>query len=211
MRKAEREEASDAATAPRKRGTRFVPLEDVPAAGLSQRTREVLALALCGFALYGMLSLATFREAPLDAKAIPAGGLQNLGGIVGYYLAYGFSRALGYAGWIPFLALLGGAMTLFLGRRVDRIVLKVLGTVCFAATVAILLAGGDGLAGFGAITPYGAGGRFGAYVSPRLYGSFGGTGRLLLVGFGALVSFLMATEQLFSELLLRLVGACDRT
>ncbi|MBL9077710.1 MAG: DNA translocase FtsK [Planctomycetes bacterium] len=193
---------------PKKRGTRFVPLEDAPVPGMSQRTREVVALAVCGFALYALLSLATFRLAPLDG-AIPGDGLQNLGGSVGYYLAFGCTRALGLAGWMPFLLLLLGALMLFLGRSVERLTIKALGTVVFAATSAILFAGGDGLAGVREMTPYGAGGVFGAFVSPRLESAFGGTGRLLLVWFGALVSLLLATEWMFSELLLRVVGALE--
>jgi S-DNA-T family DNA segregation ATPase FtsK/SpoIIIE len=198
----------EAEPAPKKRGTRFVPLEDAPLPGMSQRTREVLALALCGFSLYALLCLATFRLAPLDG-AIPSDGVQNLGGSVGYFLAYGFTRALGLAGWMPFLLLLCGAMLMFLGRRVERLTIKVLGTVVFAATSAILFAGGDGLAGVREMTPYGAGGVFGSFVSPRLESAFGGTGRLLLVSFGALVSLLLATEWMFSELLLRVVAAIE--
>mgnify|MGYP001274392125 CR=1 FL=1 len=201
---------SEPAKAPKKRGTRFVPLEDAPMPGMSQRTREVVALALCGFCLYALLCLATFRLAPLDGP-IPSDGLHNLGGSVGYYLACGFTRALGLAGWIPFLLLLLGALMLFLGRGIERLTIKALGTVVFAATLAILFAGGDGLAGVREMTPYGAGGVFGSFVSPRLESAFGGTGRLLLVGFGALVSFLLATEWMFSELLLRVVAALDST
>ncbi|MCB0123383.1 MAG: hypothetical protein KDE58_14105 [Caldilineaceae bacterium] len=43
----------------KRRGTRFVPLEDVPAPGLSPRAREVLALALCGLSLYALLCFHT--------------------------------------------------------------------------------------------------------------------------------------------------------
>ncbi len=201
-------EAKAAESTPKPRGTRFVPLEDAPRRGLSPRAREVLALALCGVALYGMLCLATFRLRDLDG-AIPSGGMQNLGGAVGYYLAWGFARALGLAGWIPFLLILVGALLLFLGRGIERLTVKVLGTIVFAAMIAILFAGGDGLAGVREATPHGAGGVFGAFVSPRLQAAFGGTGRLLLVGFGALVSFLMATEWMFSQLLVSTVRAAD--
>lgn len=201
--------AKEADPAPKKRGTRFVALEDVPDPGMSERTREVLALALCGVALYAMLCLATFRLRELDGP-IPNEGMQNLGGAVGYYLALGFTRALGFAGWVPFLLLLGGALALFTGRQIDRFVVKVLGAVVFAAMLSILFAGGDGLAGVGELTPYGAGGVFGAFVSPRLESGFGGSGRLLMVGFGSLVSFLIATEWMFSQLLLRTVAVLDQ-
>jgi hypothetical protein len=153
----------DPVSSPKKRGTRFVPLEDAPSPGMSQRMREVLALALCGFAIYALLCLATFRLADLDGP-IPTAGVQNLGGRVGYYLALGFTRALGLAGWIPFVLLLLGAVLLFLGRHIERLTIKLLGTVMFAATMAILFAGVDGHSGVREITPYGAGGVFGAFA-----------------------------------------------
>ncbi|MBX3465224.1 MAG: DNA translocase FtsK 4TM domain-containing protein, partial [Planctomycetes bacterium] len=208
MSKANASKATETAPPPRKRGTRFVPLEDAPRPGMSPRTRELVALALCGFALYALLCLATFRLAPLDGP-IPGDGLQNLGGSVGYYLALGCVRALGFAGWLPFLLLLFSALLLFLGRGVERLTIKTLGAVVFAATSSILFAGGDGLAGVREGTPYGAGGVFGAVVSPRLEAAFGSTGRLLLVGFGALVSLLLATEWMFSDLLRRAVAVVE--
>ena len=64
-------------------GTRLVPAEDLALTGLSQRSREVVALGLCGFALYAMLSLATFRLADLDGPP-PMGEMENLGGAVAY-------------------------------------------------------------------------------------------------------------------------------
>lgn len=191
-----------------KRGTRFVPAEDVPLPGLSQRAREIVALGLCGFALYAMLSLATFRLEDLDG-GIPSGDMVNLGGAVGYYLAFGFSRALGLAGWVPFLLLLAFALLLFLGRSCQRVTIKLLGAVCFAAMLSILFAGRDGQAGVLAATPYGAGGVFGATVSPKLDSAFGGTGRLLVVWFGALLSLLIATEWMFSQLLIRAYSAME--
>jgi len=194
---------------PTKRGTRFVPLEDAPRPGMSDRTREVVALGLCGASLYAMLGLATFRLRALDGP-IPAAGMENLGGIVGYYLASGCTRALGYASWVLFLLLLAAGLALFLGRKLERVSLKALGAVVFAAMLAILFAGKDGLAGTSELTPYGAGGRFGAVLSPQLDAAFGGSGRLLLVGFGSLVSLLLATEWMFSDLLLRLVAAGEQ-
>ena len=139
-----------------KRGTRFVPAEDVPLPGLSPRAREVVSLGLCGFALYAMLCLATFRIADLDG-AIPTGGMQNLGGAVGYYLAFGFTRSLGLAGWEPLLMLIVFALMMFVGRSCSRLTIKLLGIVCFSAMLAILFAGHDGLAGVRGATPFGAG------------------------------------------------------
>jgi S-DNA-T family DNA segregation ATPase FtsK/SpoIIIE len=178
--------------------------------GLSPRARELLALALCGFSLYAMLCLATFRMADLDGT-IPSGGMQNLGGAVGYVLALGFTRSLGLAGWVPFLMLLAYGLLLFTGRSCTRLTIKLLGVVCFSAMLSVLFAGHDGLAGVRASTPCGAGGVFGSVVSPKLFAAFGGTGRLLLLIFGALVSLLIATEWMFSELVMRTYEACAPT
>ena len=73
-----------------RKSTKFVPVEDAPTGRLSDRTREVIALGLCGFCLYGLLCLATFRAADLD-QLIPTGAGRNLGGTFGYYLAGGFT------------------------------------------------------------------------------------------------------------------------
>ena len=198
----------DVDAVPKKRPTRFVPTDDVPAPGLSPRAREVLGLALCGFALYGLLCLATFSLANLDGE-VPSGGMQNLGGAVGYHIALAFTISLGLAGWIPFVMLLLGSIWLFFGRPLERVTIKLLGTVVFAAMIAILLAGADGQAIAGASTPFGSGGNFGKFLSPRLESAFGPTGRLLLVGFGALMALLIATEWLFSQLVLRTVATFD--
>lgn len=201
-------EGKAAESAPKKRAHRFVPVDDVPGPGLSPRAREVVALGLCGLALYAMLSLATFRLADPGAP-IPTAGMSNLGGAVGYYLALGFTLTLGLAGWVPFVLLLLGSLWLFLGRGCSRLTIKVLATVVFAALLAVLFAGSDGQASGGESAPFGAGGNFGKIVSPKLDAAFGGTGRLLLVGFGALLALLIATEWMFSELLARVLVLLD--
>jgi S-DNA-T family DNA segregation ATPase FtsK/SpoIIIE len=186
----------------KKRNHRFVPIDEVPRSGLSQRAREVVALAMCGGALYAMLCLATFRYASLDGD-IPFGPMENLGGGFGYRLAFGFTYTLGFAGWVPFVMLLLAGVCMFVGRELPRPTIKALGTVVFAAMLAILFAGGDGKAGMGATAPWGAGGMFGRVASPRLEESFGNTGRLLLVGFGGVIALMIATEWLFSQLVAR--------
>ena len=108
--------------------TKFVPVEQAPTGRMSDRARELIALGLCAFCLYGLLCLATFRGADLD-QTIPVGGGANLGGTFGYYLAGGFTFVLGYAAWVPFLALLGYALALFLHRHIERLLLKALGAL----------------------------------------------------------------------------------
>ena len=189
----------------RQRRNRFVPVEEAPTGELSARARELIALAVIGFCLYGLLCLATFRKMAPGGVDIPTGSLHNLGGRFGYYLAQGFTFVFGFAAWLPFLFTLGYSVLLFAGRKLDRPIVKVIGSLVFTAMVAVWLAGADGGAGGGELTPWGAGGRLGVNLSPKLQGTFGGPGRLLLLGFGALVSFLLVTEWLFSALLERTV------
>jgi S-DNA-T family DNA segregation ATPase FtsK/SpoIIIE len=129
--------------------------------------------------------------------------MQNLGGTVGYYVAHGLSFVFGGASHLLILfALLYGVLR-FLDRPVERVVLKALGVVVFVAMMSLLLAGPEGIAGYSARSPYGAGGRFGANLSPKLHQAFGGSGRILVLIFGSIVSLMLATEWMFSTLLRR--------
>ena len=70
--------------------------------------------------------------------------------------------------------------------------------------LALVLAGPTGGADHATrLVPYGPGGRFGGNLSPKLSHAFGGSGRILLLVFGLLVSLMLATEYLLSTLILR--------
>jgi S-DNA-T family DNA segregation ATPase FtsK/SpoIIIE len=181
----------------------------VPKKPMSDGAREMLALVLSGFSLYALLCLVTFHTADLD-QPIPIGGGRNLGGAFGYHLAAAFTYVVGFASVLPFVALLGCAVALFLHKRIERPTLKAIGAWMFTAMVALLLAdprGGASEQGFTAMTPHGPGGAFGANLSPRLYEIFGGPGRILLLAFGALVSLVVATEWMFSQALQKVAFA----
>jgi S-DNA-T family DNA segregation ATPase FtsK/SpoIIIE len=111
---------------------------------------------------------------------------------------------------VPFLLLLWCGLVLFARHGVDKLVLRALGGLVLTAMVALLLAGPDGQAGVSELAPWGAGGRLGANLSPRLQAAFGGSGRILLLAFGALVSLLLVTEWLFSTLLQKVAAATRR-
>lgn len=175
---------------------------------LRERLREGLALVLIGFSLYALLSLATFALPPVGESAPPRGNLQNLGGLVGYYLAHAFTFVFGVAAYVPFLFLLLYAVRAFLRRPLSGLSMKALGVVVLTAMLSLLLAGPDGMAGYSSATPYGAGGRLGANLSPKLHYAFGGSGRILLLVFGAIVAAMLATDWLFSRMLDRASEAC---
>ncbi len=184
----------------------FVPVDEAPGPGLSSRAREVVALLVIGVCLYLVLSLSTFvLPAPMET-AVPRGGLRNTGGVVGHYLAHGLLFVFGFAAYLLVgFGLLYG-MLLILQRPLRSPQLKALGAVAFTALVALLLAGPSGLAGLCDAAPYGAGGRLGANLSPKLQAAFGGAGRLLLLIFGALVSLMLATEWLLTGMVREGVG-----
>src|SRR5262249_36017482 len=162
------------------KGTHFVPIEGAPRGGLSQRARELVALALCASCLYGLLCLATFRLGDAGSTVIPSGGLTNLGGRVGFHLAYGLDFLFRYAWVVPCLVVVGGGLGVSGRHGVDKVVLRALGGLVLTAMVALLLAGADGQNGVSDLAPWGAGGRLGANLSPRLQAAFGSSGRVLL-------------------------------
>lgn len=178
----------------------FVRVDKAQREELSKRAREAIALLVIGAALYLLLSLASFSLGEPSGD-IPRGDWRNLGGAVGYYLAQGLLFVFGYAAYVAVLFGLVRGVLMLMHRAVDRIQLKALGALAFTAMVALLLAGPDGLAGVASGSPFGAGGKFGANLSPVLHDVFGGSGRILILIFGALFGLLLATEWLFSALL----------
>ncbi|MGE0142009.1 MAG: DNA translocase FtsK 4TM domain-containing protein [Planctomycetota bacterium] len=178
---------------------------------LGPRGREFLGILIVGVALYLLVSLATFDRSQLDAESIPRGGMRNLGGVVGYHFANGLTWLLGAGSWALCAAAIVGGFAVFTGRRIERVGLKLTGLFVFVLMLAILLAGPRGDALPTRLFPHGPGGAIAAALSPRLTHSLGGSGRLLVVLFGALVSLLLATEWLLSALLLRLGERVEST
>ena len=187
----------------RSRSRHFVPVEDAPPFRLSERTKEILALLWIGVCLFALLALATFALPEIGATQIPRGGGRNLGGSVGHSVAWGLSFVFGRASYLLLVFALLHAVLLFVRREMAHVVQKLLGVLVFTVMVAILLAGEDGLRGYTATSPYGAGGRIGIALSPKLHQLLGGPGRILFLIFGAIVAFMLATDWLFSSVLLR--------
>ena len=189
--------------------TRNTPAASAAGPVISQRTREALALLVIGVCLYLLVSLFSFTLRPLGGDAVPSGGWANLGGVVGYYLSDGLLFVFGFAAYVLVLFALAHAVLQLMHREVEKMVLKSLGAVVFTSMVALLIAGPEGMAGACEASPYGGGGRLGANLSPKLQVAFGGSGRILLLIFGALFSLLLATEWLFSALLQSGVGGLE--
>ncbi len=184
-----------------------MPVEQAVVRNMSQGFREMLALLLIGLCLYVLLAMATFSEAAIDSDFVPRGGFQNLGGTVGYYLSYGLLLVFGLAAYLPFLFLVAYGLMLFIGKEVERFTLKTVGVLVFTAMLATLITSPVDPRMVGANYPEGIGGNFGAALSPRMHQAFGGSGRFLLLLIGSILSLLIATEWVFSNLLLRALKA----
>ena len=164
--------------------------------------REALALLLIvGLCLYLLLSLFTFTLRDPTDLVVPRGDWRNLGGVVGYYLADSLLFVFGFAAYVLVVFGVSWGVVLLMHRQIEKMALKALGAVVFTSMVALLLAGPEGVAGACEASPYGGGGKLGANLSPKLHFAFGGSGRILLLIFGALFSLLLATEWLFSAMM----------
>jgi len=172
---------------------------------LGQRGREMRALCMIGACLYVLLALSTFTQAPFvppgQVTAIPREGLENAGGSFGYFVSAGLLYVFGVAAYLPWLFLLLFGVLRLLGHEVTKLTLKALGVVVLTALVATLLSPTDAVP----ITdwPWGIGGKFGYNMSPKLFSAFGGSGRILILVFGTILAFLLATEWAFSSVVLR--------
>ena len=183
----------------RRPGTAFIAVEDAPGPGMHRRARELVGLLSCALCLYILLSLATFELADVDG-VVPRDGV-NRGGLVGYWLALGLVFVFGAASYPLVLLLLAMAFAPLTGRTLDNLSVKAVGALVFSAMVAVLFAGPDGGSDPWRLWPYGMGGRFGDHLSPRLDYAFGGSGRMLVVLFGALLAFLLATGWMLTTLI----------
>ncbi len=172
---------------------------------LGQRGREMRALLLIGFCSYILLSISTFTQAPIappgQGTAIPREGLQNAGGEFGYTISWGLLYIFGIAAYLPGLFVLVYGVLRLLGHQVSRLTIKALGVVVLTALVAVLVSPTASAVDTG--WPWGIGGKFGYNMSPRLFSVFGGSGRILILVFGAILAFLLATEWAFSALVVR--------
>jgi S-DNA-T family DNA segregation ATPase FtsK/SpoIIIE len=189
---------------------RFVPVE-AKESGLSAWAWEAVALLALGVSLFVLVALATFSLAdPGEAIEIPRGGGRNLAGVVGYHVAHAFLFVFGHAAYVLVLFGCVYAVLVLLHRGPSKLVFRSIGALVFTSMMALLLAGPHGMAGASEASPYGAGGRLGANLSPHLHDAFGGSGRILFLVFGALFAFLLATEWLFSALLRGVLQAIHR-
>ena len=180
----------------------------------TDRLREVKGLLLAAFALFVLVSMASYY-APFDD---PAARKWNWGGQAGFYFANGAHLALGLAGYLAFGLCVAWGAVMVGGRGVSWVGLRFFGGVLFVLSTAFLLqhlfgpvveSGADLAAAsgtFSARLPYGPGGWLALRTTPFLVEKFGNGGLVILLPVLALVSFLLATEMAFYPAVQGLLG-----
>jgi S-DNA-T family DNA segregation ATPase FtsK/SpoIIIE len=165
--------------------------------------REIKGLCLIGFALFVLVSMASFY-APYDD---PGAHGHNWGGQAGFYIANGMYLMMGLAGFLAVLLGVSWGCVMVGGREVSLASLRFFGGALFVLSAAFLLQfifgpeldaqGLEARVNLGSRLPYGPGGWFALQSSPFLLEKFGGVGLFILLIVLALVSFMLATDMAF--------------
>ncbi|MCX5730708.1 MAG: DNA translocase FtsK 4TM domain-containing protein, partial [Deltaproteobacteria bacterium] len=153
--------------------------------------RDILAVALLALGTALAIALVTFSalDGQLIAHDVPPAS--NLVGPVGHHVARALFRVLGFSALVLPVALVVTAISLFKGQSPR---LTLIGTGAYAvltasvATLAHLFLSGRSLASF---SPGGAVGRL---FCTRAESLFGSVGTALVVGGGAMVALIVATD-----------------
>ncbi|MCZ6598329.1 MAG: DNA translocase FtsK 4TM domain-containing protein, partial [Planctomycetota bacterium] len=165
----------------------------------SSHLREIAGLVLVGLSVWLLLSMASFSSPYPEA---PGG---NWGGQAGYYLAELVFIAIGRAGYMLVFLGIAWGIVLVARRQVAFPTLRITGAIfflLFAALFAELAFGGGEVDSL----PYGPGGWLALELlraDPEtgreavLVAKFGHPGLWVLLTFGTLVSFMLATEMAF--------------
>ena len=160
----------------------------------SDRWSEIGGICLIGFAIWLIVSMATFYVPFED----PAADGSNWGGQIGFLLADGVFRVVGLGGYLlAFLGLAWGVV--LLGRKeIKWASVRLFGALCCVLAIAFLFE-----MTFGASwdpnsrMPYGPGGWLALNATAELEPKVGRAGLWIMMPAVALVSFMLATEMAF--------------
>lgn len=175
-------------------GNSQVSLPRISAIFRREVVQECCALSLLLAVAFCLLALISYDPADVAGNVYPANeSVKNLGGKFGAMLVETGYRFLGVGTYL-LVALLGIYATLvFFRRKAADWPLRLLGTVLLVFTFSSLFGGSYSESG---LMPS-RGGVVGASVFSLLDANFGLTGTYLVLGFVAVLSFLLATDVLF--------------
>ena len=176
-------------------------LEEGP---LRDRLGEILGILLVGLSLFLVVSGMSYRFGNSQDPLL-SGASENWGGYVGHYVGGFFMQAFGLASFIGFAFVLFWGLLLLLRRPLNHPWPRVFGVLALVLVFSIFLSGsGTNPSGIRMVTPNGAGGLLGAFLSPRLHQSFGWFGTWLLLALTGSIAFFIATDwaltQVFADL-----------
>lgn len=175
-------------------GNSQVSLPRISAIFRREVVQECCALSLLLAVAFCLLAIISYDPADVAGNVYPANeSVKNLGGKFGAMLVETGYRFLGVGTYL-LVALLGIYATLvFFRRKAADWPLRLLGTVLLVFTFSSLFGGSYSESG---LMPS-RGGVVGASVFSLLDANFGLTGTYLVLGFVAVLSFLLATDVLF--------------
>ena len=185
------------------RGRTFVPVEDRDSS-MPFRAREVLAFTLLVAGVFLTISALTYQDGSRGVSS-------NWGGVVGHYAGGLFLTIFGLSSFLFFAFSIFWGLLLFIGHTLPRPGLRAFGAIALMVVISVFLAGNQLTPrGVGPSTPVGLGGTLGAFLGPKIHHSFGGFGALLLLLMTGTMSFLVATDWAFADLLEDVRGLFER-
>ncbi|MEM7310162.1 MAG: DNA translocase FtsK 4TM domain-containing protein [Planctomycetota bacterium] len=164
----------------------------------STHLREISGIVLLGLSVWLLLSMVSY--------APPGAGGGHWGGQAGLYLAEAVFIAIGWSGFLLIFLGLAWGTVLVARKEVAFPTLRVVGGISFLLSSAFLFELAAGSGSLGHELPYGPGGWLAEQLltpdpitgAPGvLIAKFGGPGCWILLGIGALISFMLATEMAF--------------
>jgi S-DNA-T family DNA segregation ATPase FtsK/SpoIIIE len=168
------------------------------------RLGEILGICFVGLSLFLVVSGMSYRFGSSQDPLL-SGANDNWGGYVGHYIGGFFMQAFGLASFIGFAFVLFWGLLLLLRKPLNHPWPRVFGVFALVLVFSIFLSGaGPDPSGIRMVTPHGAGGLLGAFLSPRLHQSFGWFGTWLLLALTGSIAFFIATDwaltQVFADI-----------
>ncbi len=183
-------------------------LEEGP---LRDRFGEVLGILLVGLSLFLVVSGMSYRFGSSQDPLL-SGASENWGGYVGHYLGGFFMQVFGLASFIGFAFVLFWGLLLLLRKPLHHPWPRVFGVLALVLVFSIFLSGsGSNPSGIRMVTPNGAGGLLGAFLSPRLHQSFGWFGTWLLLALTGSIAFFIATDWALTQIFTDFKAFAQRT
>ena len=112
---------------------RFVEVDGKGKVRAAGHSREILGLVLCGFSLFGLVALASYRQTPLGEP------VRNICGVLGDRLAFTLHMLFGQASFVLVVYMACWGALLVARRAGGAILARLLGILSLTLVVALVL------------------------------------------------------------------------